>query len=179
MNLINPITFFAILFLLFLFWLWRRVECKDSQKEGDWLPDELKAGKLVMVEKQLYTHGRFNLVARMDRVYEVNNQGITCVVPADFKRRSSNQVFDTDRAELSLQAWVLRHNNHTTAKYGYIFLINEGQNTVSPRRVALNSDEECETMMLRYLDLRDKRVEPSKALKHKCKGCPHKQKCNR
>lgn len=183
MSFLNPITFFAVLILIFVFWYWKRLnKQQDSQNENHWLPNELKAGKLVMVEQDSTAHSSFNdnlISGRFDRVYEVVVGGVKYLVPADLKNRDNTRVFETDIAEVSLQAWMLRRNGHKTLKHGYIFIKNRIDGSIYPKRVALFDDDRCFQMISRYFNLVSHRVEPKKANSAKCTGCSHAKRCLR
>jgi hypothetical protein len=111
MNLI-AITFIALAAALaiWIFMVWRGM----SQ---DWLPIELKTAKLVNVEEDLIVDEPFPVIGRPDQVYRLKN-GLH--VPLELKNRDQYRIYDTDVAEISLRAWLLRKNGKKTASYGYM-----------------------------------------------------------
>lgn len=151
------------------------------------LPPELKAGRLIMVEQEIYVERPHKISARLDQVYEIMYKGKTHLVPADFKTRATNRVYDTDVAEVSLQAWMLRNcagsKKHHVAPFGYILIHNTTDKRMYPKKFTLLSDQECENMIERYFDLVNPREyavpTPLPASSKKCVACSHKKRCGR
>ena len=78
----------------------------------NWLPSELAAGKVAQVERNLFVDTPFPVVGRPDQVYRLPD-GLH--VPLENKNRDAHRVYETDIAQLSLQAWLLRLNGLETA----------------------------------------------------------------
>ena len=179
----------AVAALIGLALIWRALNIKSSQHcsiiKMD-LPPELKAGRLIMVEQEIYVEQPYKISARLDQVYEITYKGKTCLVPADFKTRANpTRVYDTDIAEVSLQAWVLRHSakKYHTAPFGYILIHNTTDKRMYPKKFNLLSDQECEDMIRRYFDLAKPGghavPNPLPAGSKKCVACSHKKRCGR
>lgn len=180
----------AVAALIGLALIWRALNIKSSQHcsiiKMD-LPPELKAGRLIMVEQEIYVEQPYKISARLDQVYEITYNGKTYLVPADFKTRATNRVYDTDVAEVSLQAWMLRNcagsKKHHVAPFGYILIHNTTDKRMYPKKFTLLSDQECENMIERYFDLVNPREyavpTPLPASSKKCVACSHKKRCGR
>ncbi|MCW5322886.1 hypothetical protein D5039_17545 [Verminephrobacter aporrectodeae subsp. tuberculatae] len=144
----------------------------------NWLPDELKAGKIVLVEKNLlanYPCTGDSLVGRPDQVCRLPS-GLH--VPLENKNRDDHRVFDTDIAQLSLQGWLLRRNGMHTAPFGYVAINNRKTGKRHAIRVDLRDDAYCEGLMGRYLDLIELRTMPRKSRGRKCNTCGHRAACH-
>ena len=186
------LIFIAIAALIGLALIWRALNIKSSQHcsiiKMD-LPSELKAGRLIMVEQEIYVERPYKISARLDQVYEITYNGKTYLVPADFKTRATNRVYDTDVAEVSLQAWMLRNraggkkHHRQIAPFGYILIHNTTDKRMYPKKFALLSGQECENMIERYFDLVNPREyvvpTPLPASSKKCVACSHKKRCGR
>lgn len=176
----------AVAALIGLALIWRALNIKSRQPiiKMD-LPPELKAGRLIMVEQEIHVEQPYKISARLDQVYEIVYNGKTYLVPADFKTRATNRVYDTDVAEVSLQAWMLRNcaggNKHRVAPFGYILIHNTTDKRMYPKKFTLLSDQECENMIERYFDLVNPREyvvpTPLPASSKKCVACSHKKRC--
>jgi hypothetical protein len=92
--------------------VWRR------QQRDRWLPPELRGATCVFVETELTTtfEGK-EFVGRLDRVYEMSDASF---IPLEFKTRKNFKVYDTDIAELSLQAWLLRKTGRAARYEGFV-----------------------------------------------------------
>lgn len=140
----------------------------------DWLPSELKAGKVVMVEKNLFARSPFPVVGRPDQVYRLPD-GLH--VPLENKNRDRHRVYETDVAQLSLQAWLLRRNGLPTAPFGYVAVNSRRTRARKAIRVDLRDDTYCERLIARYLDLTERRAPPRKDRGPKCETCGHRPLC--
>ncbi|WP_459203454.1 Dna2/Cas4 domain-containing protein (plasmid) [Ralstonia pseudosolanacearum] len=144
----------------------------------DWLPDELKAGKVVLVESNLladYPCTEDGLVGRPDQVYRLPS-GLH--VPLENKNRDGHRVFESDIAQLSLQAWMLRQNGMPSAPFGYVAINSRANGKRQAIRVDLRDDGYCEQLMARYLDLIEQRAVPRKSWGRKCNTCGHRSRCH-
>jgi CRISPR-associated exonuclease Cas4 len=156
--------------------LWWRQEGKLPawlQQEG-WLPAELRQGEMVGVEKSLMATTPFLVTGRPDRVYRLASGAHT---PLDFKNRDTTRLFESDRAQLSLQAWLLRRNSKPTAPHGYLVVRLRKTGKTSALKVDLGDDAYCERLIRRYLALREGSVKPVKAKDARCNTCGHKGDC--
>lgn len=169
----------AIALAVWLLLVWRGLT-------QDWMPEELKAGKVALIERNLaadlpagYAVGAGDvdtLLGRPDLVIRIK-QGLH--VPVENKNRGSFAVFETDVAQLSLQAWLLRQNGMKTAPYGYVAVNNRRTGERRAVRVELRDDEYCLLLIARYIDLTSGRLMPRKSRGRKCESCGHRQRCER
>ena len=157
----------VLLVLGYLFMIWRGI----SQ---NWRTPELKAGRVVKVEEDLRTDFPFRIVGRPDQVYQIAG-GLHITV--DNKNRDVFRVYETDVAELSLQAWLLRRNGLATTGHGYLVVNNRLTGERRALRTVLWNDEKCERLIQRYLDLVDGRVSAKKSTGPKCRSCGHRATC--
>lgn len=151
----------------YLFMVWRGL----SQ---DWRPEALKRGRCVQVEQDLRVDEPFRIIGRPDQVYRLAD-GLH--VPVDAKNRDHHRVYETDKAELSLQAWLLRRHGMPTAGYGYIAATNRRTGERRALKVDLGDDAYCERMIRRYFDLIEGRVAPRASRGAKCRTCGHASYC--
>lgn len=140
----------------------------------NWRPADLKAGKVVLVEDDLFTNAPYPVVGRPDQVYRLPN-GLH--VPVENKNRDFHRVYETDIAELSLQAWLLRLNGMPTASYGYVAANSRRTGVRKALKVELRGDAYCEGLIRRYLDLIDGRVKARASRGRKCDTCGHRGVC--
>ncbi|AOJ79197.1 hypothetical protein WS86_00190 (plasmid) [Burkholderia savannae] len=169
----------AIALAVWLFLVWRGLT-------QDWMPAELKAGKVALIERNLTADlptgcavdasDVDTLVGRPDLVIRIQ-QGLH--VPVENKNRNSFAVFETDVAQLSLQAWLLRQNGMKTTTYGYVAVNNRRTGERRAVRVELRDDEYCLLLVARYIDLSSGRLVPRKSRGRKCESCGHRQRCER
>lgn len=136
----------------------------------DWLPPELAAARLALIEKDLFCERPFRLAGRPDRVY-VHQSGI--MTPLEFKNRERFVTYQTDVAELSLQAWLLRRKGKRTSAYGYVTVRQRSTGIHRCLRVSLMSDKACEALIRRYQDVCSGRVEPQPCPPRRCGSCRH------
>ena len=139
----------------------------------DWLPDDLKAGKLVRVEEDLTADEPEPVIGRPDQVYRLAT-GLH--VPVELKNRDSFAVYVTDIAEISLRAWLLRKNGMPTAGHGYVVINNRKTSKREAQSVELENDAFCERLIHRYIDLVTGRAKPRMAHQGKCKSCGHRSR---
>ena len=141
----------------------------------DWLPEDLKAGKLVNVEEDLTTDEPYPVIGRPDQVYRLAT-GLH--VPVELKNRDSYTVYDTDIAEVSLRAWLLRKNGRATAAHGYVAINNRKTGKREAQRVELGDDAFCEQLIRRYIEVTMGHATPRMAHRGKCKSCGHRSRCH-
>lgn len=158
----------AALLAAWVFMVWRGV----SQ---DWLPEELKTGRLVAVEEDLTTDEPYPVIGRPDQVYALSN-GLH--VPIELKNRDGHAVYESDIAEISLRAWLLRRNGKTTAAYGYVILNNFESGKRVAVRVDLRTDDFCERLIARYIAISERGASPRRSRGNKCMSCGHRARCN-
>lgn len=142
--------------------------------QDSWLPPELRGGKMVGIEKSLSTVTPFRVTGRLDRVYRLANGEHA---PLEYKNRDTIRLFEKDRAQLSLQAWLLRKNGKPTAPHGYLVVRVRSTGKKCAVKVDLGDDAYCEHLIQRYLAVRDGRVKPAKAGDGRCKNCGHRDNC--
>lgn len=142
----------------------------------DWLPDELKAGKLVRVEEDLVTDEPYPVIGRPDQVYRLADGMHT---PVELKTRAKHVVYSTDVAEISLRAWLLRRNNISTAGHGYVVINSTESGIRKAIRVELGDDAFCERLIARYIGLIAGDAAPRKSRGAKCNTCGHYSRCLR
>lgn len=140
----------------------------------DWMPDDLKSGRLVAIEKDLHADDPFPVVGRPDQVYRLAN-GLHA--PVELKNRDSHSVYESDIAEISLRAWLLRKNGQPTAGHGYVVINNRTSGQRKAIRVALGGDAFCEALIGRYVALVEGRARPNKSPGRKCRSCGHLALC--
>ena len=152
---------------IWLFLIWRGL----SQ---DWLPDELKAGTLILVERNLLVSAPFPVIGRPDQVYRLKDK---LYVPLENKNRNEHRVYETDIAQLSLQAWLLRRNGMPTAAFGYVAINSRRTGVRKALRVVLRDDAFCDTLIRRYLAITTSNAVPRKSRGAKCNSCGHRGYC--
>lgn len=140
----------------------------------DWLPAELATAKVAQVEKNLFADAPFPVVGRPDQVYRLPD-GLH--VPLENKNRDHHRVYETDIAQLSLQAWLLRLNGLGTAPFGFVAINSRKTGERRAIRVALRDDAYCERLVARYLDIIERRAAPRKSSGRKCNTCGHRVEC--
>ena len=140
----------------------------------DWLPEDLKAGRLVNVEEDLTTDEPYAVVGRPDQVYRLAT-GLH--VPVELKNRDKHTVYETDIAEISLRAWLLRMNGKPTAEHGYMAINSRGTGKRVAMKVDLRDDAFCEALIQRHIALIQGQAVPRKSRGAKCKSCGHLARC--
>lgn len=118
--------------------------------------------------------GEVYLGGRPDMVWSTA-EGL--LVPVEFRSRRSLDIRQSDVDQLSLQAWVLRLNGHQTAEIGVLVFDKRSLFGHSSRPVYLLSDEACDTLVRRYLEILHGRRSSSKAADHRCRTCAHIRDC--
>ncbi len=144
-------------------------------RTAGWLPAELREGDLVHVERTLKAEMPFPVVGRPDRVYRLPGGEHT---PLEYKTRDVARLYESDRAQISLQAWLLRKNGHPTAPHGWVVVRRRKDGARYPLKVDLGDDAYCERLVRRYVALRAGRVIPQKTLDGRCKSCGHREACH-
>lgn len=167
-NLASYILFVLALVLAgWIFTVWRGFT-------HNWLPPELALGKVTQVERNLFINTPFAIVGRPDQVYQLPG-GLH--VPLEYKNRNVRRVYETDIAQLSLQAWLLRLNGFETAPFGFVAIRNRKTNERRALRVELRDDAYCEQLVARYIDITKGRAKASKNRGNKCNTCGHRSEC--
>lgn len=166
--LYGPVLVVLLIAGAFAFMVWRGFT-------QNWRPADLKAGKVVLVEDDLFTNAPYPVVGRPDQVYRMPN-GLH--IPVENKNRDFHRVYETDIAELSLQAWLLRLNGMPTASYGYVAANSRKTGVRKALRVELRGDAYCEGLIRRYLDLIEGRVKARASRGRKCDTCGHRRVCD-
>lgn len=139
-----------------------------------WLPDELKGASVFKVERNIITDRPYPVVGRPDQVFRLDNGDL---VPVENKNRDDYRVYDTDIAQLSLQAWLLRKTGESTSSFGFVAINSRRTGRRRSIRVDLYPDSVCLRIIERYLDLEAGQVKPRKSKGGKCKSCGHRPKC--
>lgn len=144
------------------------------------MPEELALATLVLSESKLFVAGPNAIVCRVDQVYETQDGRL---IPVESKTRTRNVVFDTDRVELSIQAYMLRHaapgrlRRCRSSEYGYV-RIRHPEGGVRYHRSRLLSDEAVLSLRQRRLDLETGRVEPRGSdSPGMCMKCASRSRC--
>lgn len=149
---------------------WRLVALRTEA----WLPAELRSAVLESVEEEISIEAPYAVRGRGDRVYRLE-AGLR--VPVELKTRDGFNVFETDFAELSLRAWLLRHVGRPTASFGYVVVRDRATGRTQARRVELRDDRYCEDLIHRYQLLTARWVPPRRQLGRKCNSCGHRPLC--
>ena len=140
-----------------------------------WLPAQLKAARLVRVEEDLVADVTLPVLGRADQVYR---EASGLHIPVELKHRERIVVYDTDVAEVSLRAWLLRQNGLPTAQRGFVVISVRGQRERRAIEVDLLDDAACEALIERYIDLIEARRRPRRSPGPKCKTCGHVNYCH-
>lgn len=146
------------------------------------MPPEIAEARMVLSEELIRVRVPARIVAKPDQVY-LTRQGLLVLV--ETKTRHSNQVRDFDRAEISVQAFAMRHGRpgrlkrHPVAPYGYIRIKREGL-PPAYHRVALHSDVAVVAMRQRRIDIESQRVAPGGPVTPRiCRTCGKRPTCPR
>lgn len=155
--------------------LWLQWISAKQTNDADWLPSELQGAVAAMIEQTLRVDRPFPIVGRPDRVYRLAD-GLH--VPLEYKHRTNTTIYDTEVAQLSLQAWLLRHVGNPTASFGFVVIDNPDTKRKQAVRVTLYDDVACERLIVRYLDLIEGRAKPRGTRRSKkCAKCGHQKYC--
>ena len=169
MNNIPSYVLFALAVALagWVFMIWRGFT-------QNWLPAELVGGKVAMVERNLFISAPFCVVGRPDQVFRLPS-GLH--VPLENKNRDAHIAYETDKAQLSLQAWLLRLNGLETAPFGFLVINNRKTHERRALRIELRDDAYCEAIVARYIEITEHRANARKSRGRKCKSCGHRADC--
>lgn len=132
-----------------------RSEASYCAKERAYMPPEVAGGRLVLSEETIRAKRVAKIVAKPDQVYLSTNDALVLV---ENKTRERNVVYDSDRVELSVQAFALRHGRGETLKrysvadYGYV-AVRVGNRPPVFHRVVLLTDEAIVSLRQRRLAL--------------------------
>ena len=140
----------------------------------EWRPPELRNARLIMVEKDLFTQAPYPIAGRPDQVFKLRNGRL---MPVEYKNRDYFRVHQTDIAEISLQAWLLRRHGKRTAEYGYIAIRHRKTHERRAMPVQLMDDAACEALIQRYLSIIEGTRVAQRCEPPKCKGCGHYRYC--
>ena len=169
----TPYASLALLATLILATLW--LLRWSGRASRNWRPDALHDAKLIMVERDLYTRSPYPIAGRPDQVFQLPDGQL---VPVEFKTRNHHRVYETDIAELSLQAWLLRQNGRRTANHAYVAISNRDTRRRVAVRVTLWDTDRCEATIARYLALIAGEAVPRPCAPNKCGGCGHRARCH-
>lgn len=139
-----------------------------------WLPAELRAGTLLGSEVNFHADVPFPVTGRLDRVYQLRNGQHT---PVEYKNREAARLHDSDRAQLSLQAWLLRRNGKATSPFGYLVVRERKSGRKKSLKVELMDDAACERMIWRHIEVKEGRASPQRVRDARCKSCGHNSVC--
>lgn len=140
-----------------------------------WLPSELNAARLIAVEVDISIDRPYRMSSRPDRIYRTRN-GV--LVLAELKNRDGFAIHQTDIAEISLRAWMLRCRGKQTAWHGYVVIRDRRTGVRRAKRVELLGDDECIALVERYRAITESGARPRKASGRKCQGCAHLARCH-
>lgn len=146
------------------------VALRRFPRRESWLPKELARARLRLVERDIFIDKPYAMAGRPDRVYELQN-GL--LMPLEFKNRNRFVTYETDIAELSLQAWMLRRCGHATSSDGYVTIRQRGTGEHRCLRVRLLDDSECLALIQRYRAIMSGQVEPRTCPPRRCGTCEH------
>ncbi|MHB8699246.1 MAG: PD-(D/E)XK nuclease family protein [Sulfuricaulis sp.] len=154
---------------------------RASWEKKENLPTELRGSRLWASEKSFHIRRPIPLTGRVDQVYRINRNTLVVI---DTKSRSKAVVYESDRAQISEYAMMIRHrpwgwlSGLQVAKHGYVRLVtHEG---VYYRKIDLLSEKELIGLYRRYLDVMSGRRPPEFAENERlCFGCPQRGKCPR
>lgn len=139
-----------------------------------WLPGALVGAELVFVEKKFFINAPFRVIGKPDQVYKrVDGK----YVPVEYKTRGKPQVYETDVAQLSLQAWVLRRAGMFTAEDAFVVISNKASGRREAVPVRLRDDAWCEALIRRHIDVVSGKVAPTRSGGSKCRSCGHAGRC--
>jgi CRISPR-associated exonuclease Cas4 len=140
-----------------------------------WMPIDLKRSRLVEIETDLVIEKPVPIIGRPDRVYRDQLGEHT---PVEFKNRNTFRTYDTDVAEISLRAWLLRVNGRPTTPHGYMVIDNRTTRERKAVRIALKSDRWCEALVEHHQMLLANSIQPNRVHGPKCSSCGHNSQCN-
>lgn len=168
-------TVLAVLALALLVGVWLIVaQWSGTDGRGDWRPTELRRAKLAHIERDLSVQGTHLVVGRPDQVWRLKNGRH---VPVELKTRARQIVWESDIAELSLQAWLLRQCGFATTSHGWVVIEDIGSHSKSAHRVSLWSDQRCQAAIDRHVAIRTAAAAPKKVRGPKCRKCAYQARC--
>ncbi len=168
MNSVSLALFFLATGVAFLLALWLRATLRAS------LPPVLRRARLVLAERLMLTEWPVRIAGKPDRVYRLPDGRH---VPVERKNRDGFSVYETDRAQLSLQAWQMRQLGKKVADFGYVLTRDRRTKRVKWVPVALYDEAACVRLVRRYLEVIEGRAEARKNSGPKCKSCGHRVRC--
>ena len=143
------------------------------------LPLELAKASIWAVEKFIYCNSPVYLSGKADRIFLTLNKQL-CVV--DTKTHKQKKVFQSDIIQLSVYAFILRHNrrinwHYAVAPFGFVRLDN--CSGVAYLKVKLLSDEALISLAQDYLTIRDGKQQPKYCRNPTfCRNCSYRYRCD-
>jgi CRISPR-associated exonuclease Cas4 len=162
----------SLLGLALCFW---RFFAKRTVTET-WLPAELHRAQLQIVETTYKTEQPYRIAAKPDRAYRLPSGELVLV---ELKTRPGIRVFDTDIAELSLQAWVLRSLGERVKDHAYVAVLKHTSSCPKPVRVRLLDHKACLQLIERCLELKTGAARPGANPGKHCLTCAYQSECFR
>ncbi len=141
-----------------------------------WLPGELHRAQLQIVETTYKTEHPYRIAAKPDRAYRLPSGELVLV---ELKTRPGIRIFDTDIAELSLQAWVLRSLGERVKDHAYVAVLKHTSSRPKPVRVRLMDDKACLKLIERCLELKTGVSRPGANPGKHCLTCAYQSECFR
>ena len=179
--LITPFNILIFcLCMLLCAWLifYFRINAPTKKQRGIWCPELLLNAQLVYAEKdfsvKLKCEFKGRITGRPDQVFRLKNGQH---IPVEYKTRMHFQIYNTDIAQLSFYAFLLRRNGLETASYGYTVIENRLTRERNTLKVELWNDDWVIKTLMRYEALA-KGATPSFSFTPKCLGCVHKERCH-
>jgi len=166
------LAIYLLLFCLIAAGIWLAIIWPGFSQQ--WMPDELKGLQLVNIEKNIFVSSPYPLAGRPDQVFFSPEFGH---VPLEYKNRDNFSVYNTDIAQLSLQAWLLRISGRNTAGFGYVVINSRKMKERKTLRVDLYDDRKCEQIIERGIGIIEDRKIPRKSIGNKCNTCGHVTRC--
>jgi CRISPR/Cas system-associated exonuclease Cas4 (RecB family) len=147
-----------------------------GKSDEAWLPDELRGARLAFSEATFEGQGVCQVVARVDRTYELAS-GLLVLV--EFKRRSRGRVFLSDIVELSVQRYAMEMSGYQVSRRAYVVELTGGSSAARRLPVELEEQAQVERRLLRHLNVRRRTERPRGATSAAvCQGCGHQSVCS-
>jgi CRISPR/Cas system-associated exonuclease Cas4 (RecB family) len=181
LSLLMPLApYLMVIVFLWGVWIFSRAQKPSGRTDvaPAWRIEALKEATLISAEKEF--EGTFKgtvkgkIRGRPDQVYRFESGQYVVV---EFKTRTHFEVYETDRAQLSLYAYVLRLNGYSTAEYGYVVIHNRKTGERVTQKSALHDDVWAVQTLERYVELQ-RGSEPTFNIAPKCNHCSHQVRCH-
>ena len=134
-------------------------------------------GVLVGSEVRLSIRSDISVAGRVDQLWTIPNAGYLLV---DTKNRSRAAVYDSDRLQLSIYAWLLRrskrYGDKAIIETGFV-RIPEANGPAKFLPVSLMSDQETEAMIYNAFFLARERQASNPPRCYRCGHCGHISDC--